>query len=120
VSVLWFLLVALFCGRNAIDIFHWTRVHAAPLAGWAALLSSACMFVFCLTLSWLMAVRRSPRAHAEGILPGAIAFAATYLPWLIPFSTQPSLSRSCRALCPGGPLGERDTRDFRPLSGPLL
>jgi protein-S-isoprenylcysteine O-methyltransferase Ste14 len=83
VGVLWFFFLATLYGRRCIETILWMRTHPASFAAWAGALSGASLFVFCLTVSWLMWVRPSPRAHAYGILPGAIAFSATYLPWLL-------------------------------------
>ena len=61
------------------------------------MLSRACVFVFCLTLSWLMFVRPPARARAAGLLPGIVAFVATYSPWVLAFLP---LLASCRRRLP--------------------
>jgi protein-S-isoprenylcysteine O-methyltransferase Ste14 len=85
VGSLWFLFLATVYARLGIRSVPWLRAYPRTFTLWAGALSSASMFVFCLTISLLMWVRPPPRAHANGILPGAIAFAATYLPWLLLF-----------------------------------
>jgi protein-S-isoprenylcysteine O-methyltransferase Ste14 len=52
-------------------------------AGWPALLSSVCMFLFYLALWWFTLLRPSPVARTGGVLPSLIAFVGTYLPWTI-------------------------------------
>lgn len=83
VGVAWFFFLATLYGRRCIETILWIRTHPPSFVAWAVVLSGASMFVFCLMVSWLMWVRPSPRADAGGILPGAIAFSATYLPWIL-------------------------------------
>jgi len=83
VGSLWFLFLATLYARGCIGTIRWMQVHPRTFVAWAGALSGGSMFVFCLTVSFLLWVRPSPRAHASGILPGAIAFSATYLPWLL-------------------------------------
>jgi protein-S-isoprenylcysteine O-methyltransferase Ste14 len=82
VGSLWFLFLATLYARRCLGTILWMRVHPRTFVAWAGALSGGSMFVFCLTVSFLMWVRPSPKAHA-GILPGVIAFSATYLPWLL-------------------------------------
>ncbi len=83
VGSLWFLFLATLYARRCVEMILWMRVHPRTIAAWAGTLSGGSMFAFCLMVSFLLWVRPAPRAHASGILPGVIAFSATYLPWLL-------------------------------------
>jgi phospholipid methyltransferase len=80
----WFLFLALVLACKVFGLA--VRINAADInsAIWSALLSSVCLFLFYLTLWWLMLVRPAPTARTEGALPSLIAFAGGYLPWAIP------------------------------------
>lgn len=52
-------------------------------AGWPALLSSLCLFLFYMTLFWLIMHRSLPVARIDGLLPSLTAFLGTYFPWTI-------------------------------------
>jgi protein-S-isoprenylcysteine O-methyltransferase Ste14 len=80
----WFLFLAI---ALACRVFELTaRINAADIdpAVWPTLLSSVCLFLFYLTLWWLMLIRPTPTARTDGVLPSLVAFAGGYLPWAIP------------------------------------
>jgi protein-S-isoprenylcysteine O-methyltransferase Ste14 len=52
-------------------------------SGWPALISSLCLLLFYLALSWLTLHRPEPAAQTTGIMPSLTAFAGTYLPWTL-------------------------------------
>jgi steroid 5-alpha reductase family enzyme len=77
---MWFLLLAAFVGRGAIE-----DASAAPYHTWPQSLSRFCLVAFYLII-WLLIITRPPaRAEATGVLPRVAAFAGTYMPWAITF-----------------------------------
>jgi protein-S-isoprenylcysteine O-methyltransferase Ste14 len=88
----WFLLLAFVYARMSAEAVIQLQAGGAHALQWPEMLSRACVFVFCLTLSWLMFVRPPARARAAGLLPGVIAFVATYSPWVLAFLPRGQLS----------------------------
>jgi protein-S-isoprenylcysteine O-methyltransferase Ste14 len=82
-GVSWFLVLALAVALKAVTHVQIMRIADFSPTGWPTLLSSVCLFLFYLTLCWVMLRQRSPAARADDVLPSVIAFAGTYLPWLI-------------------------------------
>jgi protein-S-isoprenylcysteine O-methyltransferase Ste14 len=80
----WFLFLALVLARKAFELT--VRISAVDTdpAVWPTFLSSVCLFLFYLTLWWLMLIRPAPSARSDGVLPSLVAFAGGYLPWAIP------------------------------------
>ncbi len=90
----WFLFLALALACKALGLtVHISSIDFDP-AVWPALLSSACLFLFYLTLWWLMLIRPAPTARTEGVLPSLVAFAGGYLPWAIPLLAPDGASAS--------------------------
>ena len=90
----WFLLLAVVL---ACKVFGLTvRINAIDFdpTVWSALLSSVCLFLFYLTLWWLMLIRPAPTARTKGVLPSLIAFTGGYLPWAIPLLAPDGTSAS--------------------------
>jgi protein-S-isoprenylcysteine O-methyltransferase Ste14 len=79
----WFLILALAAAPNVV--IRADAMSAADFgpAGWPGLLSSLCLFLFYVTLCWLILHRPPPAARTDNILPSLTAFAGTYLPWSI-------------------------------------
>jgi hypothetical protein len=80
-----FLVLAIFVGLSV-----WSEARAVLMStpghgGYLDLLSSVCMFVYYLTLWWLMLSRPLPIARTGTVLPSLVAFTGTYFPalWLL-------------------------------------
>jgi protein-S-isoprenylcysteine O-methyltransferase Ste14 len=80
----WFLLLAMTFARKVFDLATGMSIADFGPVGWPALVSSVCLFLFYLTLWWLMLIRPAPRARTDGLLPSVIAFAGGYVPLAIP------------------------------------
>jgi len=90
----WFLLLAVVLACKAFGLT--VRINGPdfdPIV-WSALLSRVCLFLFYLTLWWLILIRPAPTARTEGVLPLLVAFAGGYLPWAIPLLAQDGASAS--------------------------
>jgi protein-S-isoprenylcysteine O-methyltransferase Ste14 len=79
----WFFLLALAGAMQVVARAKTASIGEFSPAGWPALLSSLCLFLFYLVLGWLILHRPLPAARTDGIAPSLIAFAGTYLPWTI-------------------------------------
>ena len=88
----WFLLLALLLARKSFGIAVGVNIAEFGPAGWPALISNVCLFLFYLSLWWLMLIRPTSTARADGILPSLVSFAGTYLPWTIPLFAPSSAS----------------------------
>jgi protein-S-isoprenylcysteine O-methyltransferase Ste14 len=79
----WFLMMALMMANN----WRPTEADAGrggyPLAGWPLALSQGGIVLFYLTLWLMILIRPNPVARANRTMPNVIAFAGTYMPWLI-------------------------------------
>jgi protein-S-isoprenylcysteine O-methyltransferase Ste14 len=82
-GVSWFLVLALAVALKAVTHVQIMRIDDFSPTGWPTLLANVCLFLFYLTLCWVFLHRRSPGARSDGVLPSVIAFAGTYLPWVI-------------------------------------
>jgi protein-S-isoprenylcysteine O-methyltransferase Ste14 len=80
----WFMVLAFAVARKTFSLAGGMSIADFGPAGWPALLSSVCLFLFYLTLWWLMLVRPPPTAQSDGVLPSVVAFAGGYLPWTMP------------------------------------
>jgi hypothetical protein len=98
----WFLVLALAVG---FDVFGQARSMSAgdlSATGLSSLLATVCLFLFYLTLWWVMLVRSSPAARIDRLVPSIIAFAGGYLPWAVvliaPSNASESLNLASTAL----------------------
>jgi protein-S-isoprenylcysteine O-methyltransferase Ste14 len=93
---MWFLLLALVVAKGVIDGFG-----RQP---WPLLASRGCMAMFCATLCLLILRRPPAKSQAHGLLPRALAFAGTYMPWAIAFAghTDNLVVNLASAACLGG------------------
>jgi protein-S-isoprenylcysteine O-methyltransferase Ste14 len=98
----WFLVLALAVG---FDVFGQARSMSAgdlSATGLSSLLAAVCLFLFYLTLWWVMLVRSSPAARIDRLVPSIIAFAGGYLPWIVvliaPSNASESLNLASTAL----------------------
>ena len=80
-----FLVLALFVGLTAVSQARALRISNFRADGYLDLLTSVCMFVYYLTLWWLMLNRPLPIARTDTVLPSFVAFMGTYLPciWIL-------------------------------------
>jgi protein-S-isoprenylcysteine O-methyltransferase Ste14 len=85
VSAGWFMLLAALLGRFLFETIRTATFVEDPLARWASIVAGGCSVLFYLTISWLMLARPVPDAQSRGLMPSAVAIAATYLPWLAPW-----------------------------------
>lgn len=88
----WFLLLALVLARKSLGLAVGMNIADFGPVGWSALISNVCLFMFYLSLWWLMLVRPAPAARTDGILPSLVGFAGGYLPWTIPLFAPSSAS----------------------------
>jgi len=79
----WFLFLALAGACKIFVLAKASSITDFSPAGWPALLSSLCLFLFYLTLCWLIVQRPSPAARTDSIMPTLTAFVGTYFPWTI-------------------------------------
>jgi protein-S-isoprenylcysteine O-methyltransferase Ste14 len=85
----WFLLLGvagIYAGMQSPDA---GGLHAGD---WSKVLARAGIVLFYLTLWLLILIRPSPVGRSTGVLPSAMAFAGSYMPWLIPLLPRQELS----------------------------
>lgn len=88
----WFLILALVGGLKVFAHAKAMSMTDFSPAGWPALLSSLCLFLFYLALCWLILHRPSPAARTISFLPSLTAFVGTYFPWTIVLFTSGAAS----------------------------
>jgi protein-S-isoprenylcysteine O-methyltransferase Ste14 len=90
-----FLVLAIFIGLNAVSQAAGLLASSVATRGYLDLLTSVCLFVYYLTLWWLMLSRPLPIARTDTVLPSLVAFIGTYLPciWILFASDTASNSR---------------------------
>jgi protein-S-isoprenylcysteine O-methyltransferase Ste14 len=88
----WFLVLALIGATKLLAVVNTMSITDFGPGGWPALLSSLCLLLFYLALSWLTLHRPEPAAQTTGIMPSLTAFAGTYLPWTLMLFAPPSTS----------------------------
>ena len=98
----WFLVLALTGAAKVMAVVDTMSIGDFGPSGWPALLSSLCLLLFYVALSWLTLHRPEPAAQTTGIMPSLTAFAGTYLPWTLvlfaPGSASPAQDIAAAAL----------------------
>ncbi len=78
----WFLFLAVLVARD----WHYHSfgdLAFSAFSGWSRLVSQGALVLVYLTLWLMILIRPPPIARANGLMPNVMAFAGTYLPWLI-------------------------------------
>ena len=88
----WFLFLASVLARKSFGLAVGMNIADFGPVGWPALISSVGLFVFYLSLWWLMLIRPRSTARTDGLLPSIFGFAGSYLPWAIPLFAPNSAS----------------------------
>lgn len=79
----WFLLLAFAVALKTVTHAQSTFIDDFSPTALAAALSGACLFLFYLVLFWAMLVRPPAKERFNGLPCSIIAFAGSYLPWII-------------------------------------
>jgi protein-S-isoprenylcysteine O-methyltransferase Ste14 len=82
-GAVWFALLALVYLRISWDPLVEAMSGEGGLSVWAQLASHCCVAIFYAISCWLLLVRPPSLNRQEGVVPVVIAFAGTYLVWLI-------------------------------------